>query len=424
MASVNVKKGVGNRKTTAHVICRKLTEFVVDMRQFFSKADEQKKSETGILAIYEDIMHAIEEAGGVMLSIVSSYAELRAHNEMCRFGAAYVAEGEEAGTNSDASTPLMGNAIAELHKTFLHLQKRLCNRPQAEGLQSFISRAPRMKELLDQLHGHAIAWRNALCTYVQSPAFTVPFSQLDGNFDIFANEIKGTKSQVREYLGQFESYQAELAERQRDREFTLDEKKYDITGTRYVDASDSSDSDSDATVKSTDYDLPSDELDPDATDGSDTEEDSASDGEEDSAEVSQATGMFEANIDQANRAIVAEAEQTLVTRGERRLRSGGLRKQLDRLVPLLELAKTDENAAVRLEKRRRRAKQEREEAEDDDDDDDESNEQEQEEKRHRNASQEPDAEEGANEGSGEQGTNGGSGEEASQAEESQNPGSE
>ena len=114
---------------------------------------------------------------------------------------------------------------------------------------------------------------------------------------------------------------------------------------------------------------------------------------------------------------MAEAEQTLVTRGERRLRSGGLRKQLDRLVPLLELAKTDENAAVRLEKRRRRAKQEREEAEDDDDDDD-SDEQEQEEKRHRNASQEPDVvaeEDGANEGSGEQG---------SQAEESQNPGSE
>lgn len=411
MASVNVKKGVGNRKTTAHVICRKLTEFVVDMRQFFSKADEQKKSETGILAIYEDIMHAVEEAGGVMHSIVSSYAELRAHNDMCRFGAAYVAEGEEPGTNSDASTPLMGNAIAELHKTFLHLQKRLCNRPQAEGLQSFISRAPRMKELLDQLHGHAIAWRNALCAYVQSPAFTVPFSQLDGEFDIFANEIKGTQSERRKYLEQFESYRTERAERKRDRELTIDEKKYDITGTRFADASESSESDSDDTVQSVDFELASDELDPDADDTSDTEEDSVSDGEEDSAEVSQATGMFEANIDQANRAIVAATEQTLVTRGERRLRSGGLRQQLDRLVPLLELARTDENAAVRLEKRRRRAKQEREEAEDDDD---EEQEEEQEEKRHRSAAQELDA--GAQEDDGE--------ESGSQAEESQNPCSE
>jgi hypothetical protein len=355
MVQVNVKKAVGRRKTAAYEVCSKVCDCATDLRHFFAKADEQKKSANGLTAVYDDVREALGEAAGNIEAVVAAFADICKHNDICQFGAVADEEGGGAGAaTNEPHTSAIGTSIAELKGTFEHLVKRLQRRAQADAMKSFVERAARMKQVLAELQEHAIAWRGAIEAYLESPAFTVPFSAPDSTFDIYPDEVTGTKQQKREFLSKIDGYAPIVEASKADRAFVLDEKKFDITGTRYADADRSSaDSDSDGSVNSIDYDLASDEIDPDDVLESDTEEDSFTDSEQDSAEVSQATGIFEANISAANRDIVAEAERRVITRGQRRLRAGGFRKTLDRLVPLLERAKTGEYDAVRSEKRRR-----------------------------------------------------------------------
>lgn len=355
MTSIRVGKAVGRRKQRAHALCLKMNELTSQLRVFFSMADEQKKSPSGISAIYSDILHELNAARVAVGKIVAGFAEIHKHNKICRFGIGLDADDNDVVNGDDPHTPRMGQLIAEIRAIFDHIEDRLRNHSQTKGLESFMSRSVHVKTVIAELYKQSLAWREAIHAYLKSPAFRVPFGAVDSVFNLYPDEVEGSKTKKREFLSTFRNYRDVLEMRKADREFVLDEKKYDITGTRYADASENGSSDSDASVKSIDYDLASDEIDPDATVDSDTEEESFTDSQEDSAEVSQATGMFEANIEQVNRSVVAAAGRTMVTRGQYRLRSGGARVAMDRLVPLLEQNQTDENEVVRRYKKRRRA---------------------------------------------------------------------
>ena len=332
MARVNISKVVGRRKTLAEAISKEMGEYAEEVQQYIAQVEEPKKSANGNHTVYEILQQGLGTTQPYILGIDKALQKLLKHNALCEYTPA-----TDTAAGSPAQT--LVTTIGDLIDVFTHLTRRMTLVPdETKVLSSFRKRKPRVVELVGKLKTGAIAWRAALHAYLQSDAFKGIFNDPEKPFTLYDDEVTGTKAEKKAFFTKHmpDSYAALKKDKKSTRDFVLDQKKFDITGTRYADASeDSREADSDVELESDDYDQASNELDPDASVESESSEDSVGE-DDDSAEVSQATGMFEANIKTHNKKIV---KQTRHTRTE--------------LVPLLKRARGNELDAVRRQRRRR-----------------------------------------------------------------------
>jgi hypothetical protein len=349
-ARVNLVKVIARRTGTAETLSKAIAEQVTEVQQFIKLVVEEKKSESGNRTVYQMLRQMMENTAGCVIRIDMAVRDIVAHNKLCEFTPALDAA-------SGGPTAALRRAAAELLVHFEHLENRL-KLQQDAALKSFRKRQPEVSRLATELATGSMAWRKALTDHVKSEAFASRFNTTGAKQTlppIDADEILGSAAAKKAFMQlHVPALYAELhEEKKRTRDFLLDDERYDITGTRYPDAAESvEDSDASLSDEDDDDDLASDEIDPDAVVESESSEDSFAESEG-SGEVSQATGMFEANIKVANKDIVKAARHTRVERNGRRLRSNGFRSQLDQLAPLLEEAAAGERDAIRRAKKRR-----------------------------------------------------------------------
>jgi len=347
-ARVNMVKVVARRTSHAETLSKAIAEQLTEVSQFIKLVVEEKKTESGNRTVYQMLCQMMGATAGCVIRIDVAVRDIVKHNKLCEFTAAL----DEA---NGSPTKKMRMASADLLVHFEHLEERL-KAPQKQALRSFRKRHVTIKTLAEQLMNGAMTWRKAITEHVKSAAFASRFSGNEPLPSIDPDEILGSAAAKKAFMQQHMPalYEALHEDKKRTRKFLIDDERYDITGTRYPDAAESiGDSDASLSDDEDDADLASDEIDPDAVVESESSEDSFAESEG-SGEVSQATGMFEANIKVANKDIVSAARHTRVERNGRRLRSNGFRPQLDQLAPLLEAAVGGERDAIRQEKKRRR----------------------------------------------------------------------
>lgn len=350
-ASIDVVKVVGNRKQTAVSRSKGLDETAKDLQKFINVVVDDKKSKNGNSTISKTIEQTLASASEDVMKLDEHLTKIYDLCQQCE----YTAEVDAA---ADEPVYKIETLINDIRDLFTHFSRRILFRAHEESLATLKKHQPRAMALLERLKEASMKWRKAFAAHVSSQHFADRLVALDSGIDFFESEVIGTKRQKELFFQQRvpDSYAALAADKRALVETVIDESKFDNLGIRLpgVPESDSGERSNDS-IHSSDLDddnldLASDEIDPDADVTSEDDEDSEGD-EDDSAVVSDATGLFEHKIAEVNKEELEYTERKSIERNGKQLRSGGFRKIINRIVPVLEASKVGEQELYRKRER-------------------------------------------------------------------------